>query len=160
MSFIRRKPIIFSTILFIAIVVGSAVTIYFKSYRAASNELPVQQLVQANVDEADIGEYIKINHNYWNEELCWGRSKDFNFTLFHNKYKDYIENLNKMIDAVDDPDLKSDFMLTHDLLVQADETKDVSYLIDVHRMFHDLDVKYNDYVTSDYFGVTKYGENN
>ncbi|MGG3560580.1 hypothetical protein ABES03_03010 [Neobacillus rhizosphaerae] len=160
MSFIRRKPIIFSTILFIAIVIGSAVTIYLKSYRAASNELPVQQLEQAHVNKADIGEYITINHNYWNEELCWGRSKDFDFTLFQKKYKDYIGNLDKMIESVDNPDLKSDFMLTQDLLEQAEETKDISYLIDVHRMFHDLDVKYNNYATSDYFGVTKYGENN
>ena len=113
---------------------------------------------QSNIDKAVIGKYISSNHEYWNDALCWGRSEKFSFAVFQNQYNEYQNNLTEIINGVDDPDLKADFLNAQELLESANEKKDVKFLIRVHRIFHDLDVKYNGYAASDYFGVTQYGK--
>lgn len=158
MGTIKRKPIIISIISFLAIVIGLSITFYFKNSMLTPKELPVQQLEHSKINKAAIGAYISSNHKYWNDELCWGRSENYSFTVFQKNYTEYIDDLNQIIYATDDKDLKEDFLLAKDLLENANKTKDIRYLIDVHRILHDLDVKYNKYTTSDYFGVTQYGK--
>jgi len=122
-----------------------------------SKELPVQHLEQSTVNQTDIGTYISKNHEYWNNELCWGRSKNFSFVVFQKQFNEYIEDLNQIINSAEDKDLRADFIHVQELLKNAFDTNDTDYLIDVHRVFHDLDVKFNGYKTSDYFGITQYG---
>jgi len=122
-----------------------------------SKELPVQHLEQSTVNQTDIGTYISKNHEYWNNELCWGRSKNFSFDVFQKQFNEYIEDLNQIINSAEDKDLRADFIHVQELLKNAFDTNDTDYLIDVHRVFHDLDVKFNGYKTSDYFGITQYG---
>ena len=158
MGNINRKTIIISIVSILTIMIGLVVFIYYNSSMMASKALPVQDIEQVNINKAVIGEYISNNHDYWNDELCWGRSESFSFVDYQKYYSEYIEDLNKIINAVNDKDLKVDFIHAHDLLKNAHETKDIDFLIDVHRVFHDLDVKYNRYSTSGYFGITQYGE--
>ncbi|MED4226240.1 hypothetical protein [Neobacillus cucumis] len=131
---------------------------YVNNSRTASNELPIQHLKQSKITQTDIGNYISSNHDYWNNQLCWEHYKNFSFDEFNKNYNQYIEELERVINATDDGDLRTDFSHAKDLLTEAEETNDIKPLINVHRIFHDLDVKYNKYSTSDYFGITQYGE--
>jgi len=139
-------------------VIGFA-AIYVKNSIMISRELPVQHLEQSNIYQADIGTYISSNHEYWNNELCWGRSEKYSFVVLQKHYNEYIEDLNQIINAVEDKGLRADFIHVQELLKNASETEKIDFLIDVHRVFHDLDVKFNGYANSDYFGITQYGEN-
>ena len=129
-----------------------------KDNRVTSNGLPIQHLEVSKITETDIGKYISRNHDYWNNALCWGHSKNFSFVEFNKQYGSYIKELDHVINSVGDQDLKEDFTHTKALLAEAEATNDIKPLIDVHRIFHDLDVDYNHYSTKDYFGVTQYGE--
>jgi len=154
---IKRKPIIISILFFLGIVIGFA-AIYVNNGIMTSKELPVQHLEQTNINQANIGTYISSNHEYWNNELCWGRSEKYSFVVFQKHYNEYIEDLNQIINAVEDKGLRADFIHVQELLKNASETEKIDSLIDVHRVFHDLDVKFNGYSSSDYFGITQYGE--
>ncbi|WHY87582.1 hypothetical protein QNH39_07070 [Neobacillus novalis] len=155
---IKRKPIIIAILFFLVIVIGLTAMIFIKNSTMTSKELPVQHIEQSNIDEAVIGKYISSNHEYWNDALCWGRSEKFSFAVFQNQYNEYQNNLTQIINGVENQDLKVDFLNAKELLEIANEKKDVKFLIRVHRIFHDLDVKYNGYAASDYFGVTQYGK--
>ncbi|ETI66250.1 hypothetical protein [Neobacillus vireti] len=155
---IKRKPIIIAILIFLVIVIGLTAMFFTKNSTMTTKELPVQQLERSNINEGIIGKYISSNHEYWNNALCWGRSEKFSFAAFQNQYDKYKQNLTEIINGVDNPDLKADFLQAQELLEIANEKKDVKYLIRVHRIFHDLDVKYNGYATSDYFGITQYGK--
>jgi hypothetical protein len=156
---IRRKPIIISIAFFLTILIGFIAVIFLNRSMTTSKDLPVEQFKnESNINNADIGNYISRNHDYWNEALCWGRSENFSFVVYEKRFKEYINDLNEIINAANDKDLKEDFIHAKELLETAHKTKDVSLLIDVHRIFHDLDVKYNGYASNDYFRITQYGE--
>jgi len=155
-DFIKRKPIIISILIFLSIVIGFS-AVYFNNKIKATNELPVQTVKRGEINQVNIGKYISSNHEYWNNALCWGRSKNFSFIVFEKNYNEYIKELDQIIDATENPHLKSDFTHVEKLLKKAEETKDIGSLIDVHRIFHDLDVTVNGYETSDFFGITEYG---
>jgi len=139
------------------ILIGSFAATFFKTSLTTTKEMPVNQFKELKVNNADIGDYISKNHEYWNEELCWGRSKNYRFSVFQKNYDAYVKDLNIIITAVGDDELKSDFKHVHSLLENAAETKNIDFLIDVHRIFHDLDVNFNEYASSDYYKVTQYG---
>jgi hypothetical protein len=157
---IKRKPFIISISLCFIILIGLIAAVLIKNSETATNVLPVNQFKESKINRAAIGDYISKNHEYWNEELCWGRSKNYSFSVFPQNYHAYVKDLDAIIDAVGDDELKSDFQHVHSLLKNASETKNIDYLIDVHRIFHDLDFHFNGYSTSDDFGITAYGEKN
>jgi hypothetical protein len=154
---IKRKPIMITVSICFIILIGSFAATFFKTSLTTTKEMPVNQFKELKVNNADIGDYISKNHEYWNEELCWGRSKNYSFSVFQKNYDAYVKDLNIIINAVGDDELKSDFKHVHSLLENAAETKNIDFLIDVHRIFHDLDVNFNEYASSDYYKVTQYG---
>jgi hypothetical protein len=158
--FIKRKPIIMSISLCFIIAIGLIAAILIRNSETATKVLPVNQVKDSKINHAAVGNYISKNHEYWNEQLCWGRSKNYSFSVFQKNYNQYVKNLIIIIDAVDEQDLKSDLKQVNGLLKNASETKNIDYLIDVHRIFHDLDLHFNGYSTSDDFGITAYGEKN
>jgi hypothetical protein len=153
---IKRKPIMITVSICFIILIGSFAATFFKTSLTTTKEMPVNQFKELKVNNADIGDYISKNHEYWNEELCWGRSKNYSFSVFQKNYHAYVNDLNIIINAVGDEELKSDFKHVHSLLENASETKNIDFLIDVHRIFHDLDVNFNGYSSSDYYKVTQY----
>jgi hypothetical protein len=116
-----------------------------------------KSLAAAEKYNEEIGQLISYYHDHYNEKTGWGRINSFDWGEFEKNRDELIKQLDTFIPQIDDPSLKTDFIRIKSLIVIASQNKDTTAVRYIHRIFHDLDIKYNGYDASD-FGVSEYGE--
>jgi hypothetical protein len=138
----------------------------FAYFQKGNNQLSEQTIKESEIklattnmngmNSAEIGTYISFNHEIWNENLGWGGYKAYTFKEYHRKYTVYIEELNQVINTVENEHMKEDFKKVKELLTNTKTEERIKSLIQVHRIFQDLDIEYNGYKSKDYYDVTAY----
>lgn len=136
----------------------------------AQTSQPVQVQPQESTgsdDSLDVNQFITDTHEYFNELVCYGRIDTFkpswktsdriesvkeydeawwSFTGtgggFKGDYPELMLKLDKLLPSIKDEALKEDLENAKDLLTYAKKGRSADALVQLHRLFHDLDSFY------------------
>ncbi|WP_071394599.1 hypothetical protein [Bacillus tuaregi] len=101
-------------------------------------------------------EFIQKGHQFYNDTAGWGRIESLNWgdqQKFAQLLLDSIEQLEE------NEALQKDFSHIQSLAIFiVENSNDKDHVLLLHRIFHDLDIDFNQYEHEDYFDVTQYGE--
>jgi hypothetical protein len=101
---------------------------------------------------------ISHQHKFFNKTAGWGAISSIEWINQKNNAEDLILALSETKKS---DRLEADLFRVMQLAqLVADGEKDITLVLYLHRMFHDLDIEVNSYITKDYFGVTEIGEGN
>ncbi|MDQ0270471.1 hypothetical protein [Cytobacillus purgationiresistens] len=104
----------------------------------------------------DIGSFIAVNHEFYNETLGWGRENNIKW----HKQKEQAERIQANLKALstDNSDLQEDFTAIDQMAESIiDGTEDKKTALMLHRYFHDLDVVFNEYKdTKDFYNLIEF----
>lgn len=99
-------------------------------------------------------EFIVEFHQFYNNTLCWGRVNTANYKEQKDKALEIVEVFKGI--EINDEDLYNDFIQIENSAKKVIESDNRKAMIELHRLFHDLDIHLNGYARDDTFGVTAF----
>ncbi|WP_427036536.1 hypothetical protein [Cytobacillus pseudoceanisediminis] len=118
---------------------------------------PIEKGVVKIGEGEDAHEFIAEWHTFYNDTLGWGGTQTYNYKVQRNNAKVILRTLEDV--TVKNDKIAEDFKQIKyfaSLVAQDDE---LSAMIELHRLFHDLDIYFNGYDYDQTFGVTKFRGN-
>ncbi|WP_338447797.1 hypothetical protein R4Z09_16250 [Niallia oryzisoli] len=101
-------------------------------------------------------EFIQKGHQFYNDTAGWGRIEALNWEDQQKFAQLLLTSLNEIEEK---ESLQMDFNHIQSLATFIVENKKAKeHVLLLHRIFHDLDIDFNQYENEDYFDVTHYGE--
>ncbi|PEC46375.1 hypothetical protein [Bacillus sp. AFS096315] len=143
-----------------AMMMALVVVVYFVK---ASYDYSFNSKVTANgrdaesispVPKDDLGEFIHKKHRLLNSFTGWGKIDDLSWSNYEEMQFDFGDELKGHVS--NNQDMKKDFKTLIQLNDIALRKNDKNAVLYMHRILHDLDVKYNNY-HSTAFGYSSYG---
>lgn len=99
-------------------------------------------------------EFITDFHQYYNNTLCWGRVNTANYKEQKDKALEIVEVFKGI--EISNEDLYNDFVQIENSAKKVIKSDNRKAMIQLHRLFHDLDIHLNGYARDDTFGVTAF----